>query len=396
MTATAIQPVLSVSTPQVTQKGVWVEVVHTHHELRQLLTAWRDLAAQAAEINAFYEPAMLLPAAEHVHQNKDLAFALIYHAVGDGTEPSLIGLVPLERLHGYRGLPTKYWRLWEYDYCFLCTPLMRKDHVRNCWRALFDWVNGQPEAFLELPYIPAEGVIYQQLVELVRHRGLVTFDVEKSTRAIFKRRSSADQYLQQSLTADKRRDLNRKWRRLQEQGTLEFRTLTEATDLPQWIEQFLRLEASGWKGQEHTAIASKPYGPAYFQAMAETAFSEGQLLMLGLFLNGEPLAIRCNFVSAPGSFFFKPAYNEAYAKFSPGVHVELETIRILHERAAISWMDSCTSPDNTLLNSLWLERRVFHTVQIARSRWGGFLIGAVQPALRWFNRLLGRYQYQEY
>ncbi len=375
--------------------GVWLEIVTGHDDLLPHVPAWQELATTALEINAFYEPGPLLAAAKHVHQDKDLLFVFVYQAVAGASQPQLIGLFPLERRHRFRGLPLTMLRLWEYDYCYLCTPLLRRECGRLCWNLLFDWMtaDSQHGSLLEMAMLPAEGPVSRELVEVLRRRGLLTFEMEKYTRAWFQRASDAETYVQQSLSSSKRLDLRRKWRRLEELGHIELRHLKSQDDLQRWIHEFLQLEASGWKRLEGTAIACKPQGPEYLDDICRSLFAAGKLHMLGLFLNDEPIALRCNFLSAPGSFFFKPAYNEEYAKYSPGVHLEIETIRALHADSSILWMDSCTSPDNTLLNGLWHERRTYQTLHVAVCGIAApLLLSVVQPALRWANRTLGRYR----
>jgi hypothetical protein len=63
-----------------------------------------------------------------------------------------------------------------------------------------------------------------------------------------------------------------------------------------------------------------------------------------------------NFLAPPGSFSFKIAFDEDYARFSPGVLIQIENLRIL-ARPDIGWMDSCAVADHSMINSLWGERR---------------------------------------
>ncbi|MCA9029776.1 MAG: GNAT family N-acetyltransferase [Planctomycetaceae bacterium] len=396
MTTVTTQQSQAVATPVGSgQQGIWLEIVTSKESLETYLDAWNDLAANALDANLFYEPAMLLPALTHVAAGHDVVIVLMFRSVQGQEAPELVALFPLERTSRHLGLPLKKMKLWEYDYCYLTTPLIRKGCGRESWIALFDWMkaDSQAGAILEQRFFPGEGPVYQELVELVRRRGLLTFEIERATRSYFRRRTTADSYLEQSLSPSKRRDLNRKWRRLEELGAVDIRTLNNADDLPKWIDDFLRIEKSGWKGDGGTAIGCKPHGHAYFSDMCTRLFEEGRLNMIGLFLNDEPIAIRCSFLAAPGAFFFKPAYNEEYSKYSPGVHLEVELIRQLHDHSAVNWMDSCTSPDNVLLNKMWLDRRCVLEFQVAtKGMVAPFLLGAVQPALRWINRSLGRYR----
>ncbi|MCA9080537.1 MAG: GNAT family N-acetyltransferase [Planctomycetaceae bacterium] len=367
----------------------WIELATTVEELQAHLAEWEDLTCEAIEINAYYEPWLLIPALQHTSAGLDVTVALIYRAIPEHNEKQLIGLFPLERHRPTLRQPYPQVSLWQHDYCYLATPLIRRGFAAQCWELLLDWLKTDRHlgGALDLSMFPAEGPVYQHLVDQMRQRRSISFCYEVYTRAYFWRRENGDSYITNALSSRKQRDLRRKWRRLEDLGKLEFRTLSEPAVLDQWIDDFIRLEASGWKGERSTAINCKPGGRECMTSALRDAFARGQLLLTGLFLNDEPIAMRCSFVTAPGSFFFKPAYNEDYAQYSPGVHVELETIRLLHERTAISWMDSCTSPDNVLLNQIWMERRTYQTLLIAtRGLTASFCLGVIRPALRWFSR----------
>ncbi len=372
---------------------LWVSIAKNHEALAEHRAAWDDLALHAAEPNVHYESWMLLPAAQMLAAGKDLIFVLVYRAdPRNPKQPILCGFFPLERKRGYRRLPVGSLSLWNYGPCEITTPLVRKTDAAETWTAFFDWLAKDPESrgLIEFEQLPADGPIYQGMIDEMRRRGTFYLVNESWTRALLRRRESAEAYLQEALSSNKRRDLQRKERRLREQGKLEYITLQPTDDVEPWLEHFLRLEACGWKGQIGTALACKNPDREYFLTMAREAFRLGKLWMVGLALNDQPIALRCNFNAPPGSFFFKPGYDEAYSRFSPGVLVELENIRQFHANPALGWMDSCTSPDNTMLNSLWLDRRIMVSLLAATGRRFGGLALSVLPLMRWLKRAVRR------
>ena len=70
-----------------------------------------------------------------------------------------------------------------------------------------------------------------------------------------------------------------------------------------------------------------------------------------------------NFLTPPGSFSFKTVFDESYARFSPGVLIQLENFNILHD-PRIDWMDSCAVEDHPMIDSLWTERRTVVRVSV--------------------------------
>jgi hypothetical protein len=159
--------------------------------------------------------------------------------------------------------------------------------------------------------------------------------------------------------------------------------------LEERIEEFLELEAAGWKGERGSALGSTAAGARFFRAMAMQASARGRLMMVGLELDGRPVALKCNLLAGEGSFAFKIAYDEDYARFSPGALLELENIRAFHRRPALQWMDSCAAPEHFMLNRLWLERRPLIDVLAATGRAPGLALSALEAgagALRHLRR----------
>jgi hypothetical protein len=69
-------------------------------------------------------------------------------------------------------------------------------------------------------------------------------------------------------------------------------------------------------------------------------------------------------IAPPGAYSYKTAFDERYARFSPGVLLQLENLALL-ERPGIRWADSCAAPDHPMIDSLWRERRAIGRYSIA-------------------------------
>jgi hypothetical protein len=123
----------------------------------------------------------------------------------------------------------------------------------------------------------------------------------------------------------------------------------------------------------------------YFLEFAGQAAQRGQLRILALVLEGRPIAIKCNVLAEPGSFAFKIAYAEAFAKYSPGQLLEIDNIRRVHDEKGIEWMDSCADPSHPMIDTLWGHRRIIRTWVAPMGRWGRFIVAAL-PSLRWLKR----------
>jgi CelD/BcsL family acetyltransferase involved in cellulose biosynthesis len=352
--------------------------------------AWEALAASTLEPNVFYEPWMLLPALEAFGAGHDLLFVLVFshNPVPKQAGPLLCGLFPLERLRRYKGFPVRALRLWQHAHCYLGTPLVRSAYARACLEAFFGWLaaDRRGAAVLECLRLPGEGPFHQALVEHFAAHRTPALVVEWGTRPVLRPRADAQAYLAEALSGDKRKKLRRAEQRLRETGPVEYAALEAASDVEAWLEEFLRLEAGGWKGREGTALQCHPADRDFFLAVSREAFRRGRLMLLTLRCGGRPVAGLCNFLAGPVSFAFKVAFDEAYAAFSPGVLLELENVRRMHAQSGFLWQDSCTAPGPSMIDQLWLDRRVIQTLLVAPGKAPGAFVVAILPLLRWCRR----------
>jgi hypothetical protein len=366
--------------------GMEVKVVSGREALTEHIPAWKALADAALEPNPFYEHWMLLPAVDYFGPGKDLKFALVFRHES-GKAPLLSGLFPLERIRPYMGLPVGAWSLWKYNHCPLTMPLIRKDSPREVLAALFQWLLTDAGGhLLEWRYLLAEGPFQQLLADQLHEMGVAPLVWEWYTRAFFKPMETAEQYFAAALSGKHRKAWKRRTELLADLGPLEFCVADETTDMAAWIHEFLRIESSGWKGREGSAMACQEPNRKFFEEAVTGAFHAKRLLMSALRVGGKTIAQNCYFRTGKGSFHFKPAFDEEYARFSPGFHMECELIQYLHLQREIEWMDSCTSSGNEMYNRLFMARRTIQSLIIpVRGGVGGLLVAAL-PCLRYLKK----------
>ena len=158
-----------------------------------------------------------------------------------------------------------------------------------------------------------------------------SFVSHKSTRAVLRPRADSEAFLAAALPGKSRKEFRRLERRLAESGELRYTAAQSDAEIERWVTEFLSLEAGGWKGARGSAFDCTEGSRSFFSSIAREAARRGRLMMLGLHVGERPVALKCNFLAGQGSFAFKIAYDEAYARYSPGVLLELENIRRLHE-----------------------------------------------------------------
>jgi len=394
----------------------WIELIDDIDDLATHHAAWDDLASDASEPNVFYERWMLEPAVRGLPEAGNVRFLLIYRrGKRPDIRPRLCGFLPLI-IHPGGITRCSRWEMWGHKYCFLRAPLIRQGHATETLNTLFALLAGEPveraeaidpqaapkakslskqnrPALFDMPLQVGEGPLAQAFIQVAYERSLLVDRGELYNRALLKRSSDWQQYAAATTSNHNRRELRRQWRRLREAGQITEQTLQIDNDrqLNFWIDSFLQLESQGWKGTEKTALSQSTAGD-YFRNIAHAAYERGRLQMFALLLNGEPIAMKVNLLALPGSFAFKIAYDERYAKFSPGVHLELENIRRLHDEPSLQWMDSCASPRHFMINRLWKDRRTIEHLRISTGSLRGNMSVGTRLLLRAIRRSVNNLQ----
>jgi len=353
--------------------GFRVVIAATGADMQEHVAAWDTLAAASVEPNPFYESWMLLPALAAFGAENPPLFVMVYQDQPAGAA-RMCGFFPLcrRRPAGSRG---EVLALWTHPHCFLCTPLLLAETADGCLRALLRWAarDRRGAAVMRWELIGADGHFQRSLGEFLWNWS-GAWRVEHSiTRALFRPCDDAEAYLSKTLSGSGRRDLRRHRRQLAENAGFEYRRLDcgDQAEQQQWALWFLGLEAAGWKGRDHTALASSAAAREYFMTITRSAASGGRLEMNGYFVDGRPIAMRCAFACGGGVFGFKMAFDESYARFSPGILLEVDSIRFYHDTSRIGWLDSCATPDSSLANRLYNDRRCLQTIVISAGSIGG-------------------------
>lgn len=317
--------------------------------------------ADCAEPNPFYADHLLAPALADLADGETVRQIVARDA--DGRE---IGRLPVttHRRHGH--FPIAHCANWVHRHCFYGAPLLRAGHEDDAWTALLAALDAAPWAgrFLHLRGFDPQAPAGQALARACARQGRRLDIIETRERALLASDLDADAYWTATVRSKKRKELRRLQYRLAEEGEIVRRVLGPGDDLGQWIDDFLKVERSGWKGEGGTALGSQTADARFFRAACAGARAAGELEMLRIDCGGRPIAMLVNFVGPLGGFSFKIAIDPAFARYSPGVLIEQDNLaRVLDEKVA-PWMDSCAATDHPMIDSLWAQRRTIAQCRI--------------------------------
>lgn len=330
----------------------------------ELAAAWDRLAAEASEPNPFAER-WCLQSALHLLDPERRARLVM---VRDGSDGPVIGIIPIALATRYGRLPLRHVSGWAHPNHFHGAPLVRAGFESLFWSILLGWCDAAQWArtLLHVPRLTENGPLHRALVDVARVRGGEAEVVHREERALLASDLSPEDYWDAAVRAKKRKELRRQANRLAEQGAVAFRRWQAGEAIEPWIDAFLEVEARGWKGRAGSALASHSDTQAWFRAIIGGAADAGRLDMRALDLDERPLAMLINFLAPPGGFSFKTAFDEDYARFSPGVLLQQANLDLLDD-PTIAWVDSCAAPDHPMIDSVWRERRALVWVNAALS-----------------------------
>jgi CelD/BcsL family acetyltransferase involved in cellulose biosynthesis len=320
-----------------------------------LAAAWDRLAEGASEPNPFAERWCLQPALHLLDPERQARLVFVRDGGDDGP---VIGAMPLTPAMRYGPVPLRHVKSWAHHNHFHGAPLVRAGHEHLFWTILLGWCDASDwtRTMLHVPRLTEDGPLHRALADVARLRGAEAVAVHREERALLESDLTPAAYWDGAMRGKKRKELRRQANRLAELGTVDFRRWSANEPLEPWIDAFLDLEARGWKGQAGSALASHGDTDAWFRASLSGAAAAGRLDMRALDLDGRPLAMLIHYLCPPGGFSFKTAFDEEYARFSPGVLLQQANLDLLDD-ARIAWVDSCAASGHPMIDSVWRERR---------------------------------------
>lgn len=325
----------------------------------QFLKDWQALADRSSDPNPFFEPWALLPALNEFAEPETVTLLAYYEA------KQLTGVMPVKRAISYYGYPIPHLSAWSHDNAFCGAPLTLAGSEYSFAEAVHHWADARTNTglFLHFNHLPEHGPFHAALRHFASNNHIEAGIVHREARAMLQSDQSPEEYFAAAISGKKRKELRRQLNRLSEHGDIRFDRTTSDAGLAAWIDDFLTLEAAGWKGREKTALSDNEPNERFFRATLTGAGNAGKLERLSLSLDNRPIAMLANFLTPPGAFSFKTTFDENYARFSPGVLLQKENLDLL-ANPHIEWADSCAAADHPMIERIWRQKRSMVGVNI--------------------------------
>jgi hypothetical protein len=280
--------------------------------------------------------------------------------VGLWREGKLTGLAALER-QTTRWLPG--WSVdvsYETALFFSGLPLISRLDTDDAVAAL---IGGRGVPMI-LESLPKAGPFWDSLSRAAQRLNAPIEVMAEWERASLKVEGSYKDWFEGNFDRKRRKEY-RRWRsRLSEMGKLESRQWKAGEPLQPWFDELCALEAQGWKGQRGSAIASDSKLVLCLEEALDRLALGRQLRFWSISLDGQAIATMFAIVSGDRAWLGKIAYDEAFAKYSPGVLQILDATESLFAEGGITLVDSCAIPDHPMIDNIWRDRLAMADVLI--------------------------------
>jgi len=335
---------------------------------------WRALSERAVEPNGYYLPDWELAVNASA---RDRVGATALTAWGDRSE--LIGLMPVVSMRQAYKIPLP--ALVSADpYGSLSTMPLDRDFAEDAAVRLMREARRSGAHALILRDMSLDGAAMKSFTHVLQRDGLRPIVLQSHVRACLDASRDADELLQDALGSKKLKELRRQRNRLADQGAIRFEVAREPDDVAAALDTFLKLEASGWKGQRGTALGQHA-GDATFVRRATVALAEtGQCEIVTLCAGDAPVASAIVLRHQDRAFYFKLGVDERFSKFSPGVQLTLDLTRHLCADPSIRLVDSTANPGHPMIDPIWRGRLAIGDVLIPLRRHDP-VIALIQAAL---------------
>jgi CelD/BcsL family acetyltransferase involved in cellulose biosynthesis len=291
-----------------TQPDCTIEVITSHREFAELEPAWNNLVDEAGLTHPFLTHEWMWTWWECFGRDAELNILLV-RAGGE-----LIAIAPLmrtrQRVFGRR---------------LRCLRFLANDHTPRC-----DFIVGSRphDAYAAISKFlmndAADMVALRDLSADSRTLEELSIGFERGGALWGQRHSHESPFLplvekwEENLPAKRRWFLRNRLKRLGAMGRVELETVSAGSEVTDALDEGFRLEAAAWKGEAGTAIACDAAVRRFYTLLAERAASRGWLRLQFLKVGDQRIAFAFALAYKKRMYLLKPAFDPAYAPYSPG------------------------------------------------------------------------------
>jgi len=317
--------------------------------------AWDDLGRTAELPSVFAEPWFMRRALEHGDQARAARLGVVEDENG-----RWLGVLPVVPALRQGRSPVPAWIAWRNPNQFVGSPLVRSGHAERFWYGLLHGLGADGRRVsLVLGDLPVDDPVTEGLLRACAEHDRPFVTDRRLARACLRENDRPGQCAKQRSRI---RGLERKL--AAEVGPVAFELAGDAGRTEDLLETFLALEQSGWKGRAGSALACTDATRGFFRDVCRAAAAMDRLEVATLSAGGRIVAMSTQIRGAGWLYGFKAAYDEAFARYAPGLLLLDRLTQSYVERGGVA-VDSCAAPDQQPVSRLWTGRRELIDCRVA-------------------------------
>jgi CelD/BcsL family acetyltransferase involved in cellulose biosynthesis len=303
--------------------------------------AMTDILDRAADPNPFYAPSFL---AGSLALKESRPVSALKCFLPDGR---LEAFLPIRQATFTETSGMSLLKAYRNPYIMRSEPLLDKSRPVEAATALIQGLvqHAGSNRIFQFPMLDLDGATFLALKEAARLLGREFLILDEHKRAVL----HAGDVLEKVRAKEALRQL----RRLQAKGHVELKISISGPEAAPVFEDFLKVEASGWKGTEGTALTCRPETLAFAKAALHPAVAS--TLCDAIYLDGRPIAADVSLLAGGRLMTLKCGYDEEFRQFSPGVVLDYLLCEHALQSGAISTIDGCSVPGH-VIEKLWPSR----------------------------------------
>ncbi|NIJ15646.1 GNAT family N-acetyltransferase [Sphingobium vermicomposti] len=335
---------------------------------------WAGLSAQAGAANVFAQDWFMDAALSHATDGRDTLLAVV--SLGHGP---WLGVMPLVAELRFGRWPARIWRNWSATNQFLGTPLVAAQTADIFWDALLAFLDRRAgtEILLHFQGFDADDPVSTALFDRCGQEGRGLHIIQCLDRPAYRAGDDAAGRCDSKMRG-RLRSLSRRLER--DHGSVVVTLLDPDQPCAPWIDAFLKMEASGWKGRIGSALGSQSATETLFRTVIERGHANGSARLATLSVGGRAIAMSSWFESTSWGHGFKMAFDEDYRAYAPGQLLMHDISERIGRRPDMSF-DTCVPRDANSSHRLWRSsRRIIDGAVAIGSPWHRFRFDALIKA----------------
>jgi Acetyltransferase (GNAT) domain len=168
-----------------------------------------------------------------------------------------------------------------------------------------------------------------------------------------------------------RENLSRYRRRLEAAGhRLQFTVLRQSADVAAGMREYSRLESTGWKGKDGSAVTFENEQGTFYREVLEYFCGRSEGMICQLYAGDKVIASRLALVRNGMMVMLKTAYDEGFASYAPGMLLMQELVSHLYAERQIKTIEFYGKVNEW--HTHWTEdfREIYH-LNFFRKKWVG-------------------------